>query len=221
LRAGWVGRRWVGDSPWLRWVVVCVPVMFMSVLASFSTDGRLVAILSGLARAVAARIAGGMMQAAMILLVWQRVRRVEERILGLLRRFRAGALRGVVAAQGRAAGHASGHASGRCGRMPGGLPRGFGWLLPLVPQEAAGFASQLRVVLAEAEMVALLQASPQARRELRPLCRMLGIALDAPCAETSRSPAAAERLRVPFAHEAELFPSGVPGRRFGHTPRLE
>jgi len=105
--------------------------------------------------------------------------------------------------------------------MPGGLPRGFGWLLPLVPQEAAGFASQLRVVLAEAEMVALLQASPQARRELRPLCRMLGIALDAPCAETSRSPAAAERLRVPFAHEAELFPSGVPGRRFGHTPRLE
>ncbi len=45
----------------------------------------------------------------------------------------------------------------------------------MVPCEAACFAGQLRTVLAEPEMVALLEASPQARRALAPLCRMLGI----------------------------------------------
>jgi len=55
------------------------------------------------------------------------------------------------------------------------LPRRFGWLLPLVPCEAANRASQLRHLLGEPEMQALLGASPQARRVLAPLCRMLGI----------------------------------------------
>jgi len=44
-----------------------------------------------------------------------------------------------------------------------------------VPHQAAGFASQLRHMLGEPEMIALLQASAQARRVLTPLCRMLGI----------------------------------------------
>ena len=66
--------------------------------------------------------------------------------------------------------------SGRAGRTAGArLPVGFGWLLALVPQEAAGFAGQVRTLLAEPEMVALLAASPQARRVLKPLCRMLGV----------------------------------------------
>jgi hypothetical protein len=40
---------------------------------------------------------------------------------------------------------------------------------------AAGFGLQLRTVLETPEMVALLQACPQAVRILRPLCRMLAI----------------------------------------------
>jgi hypothetical protein len=55
------------------------------------------------------------------------------------------------------------------------LPRRFAWLLALVPCDAAAYASQLRVLLAEPEMMALLAASAQARRVLAPLCRMLGI----------------------------------------------
>jgi len=47
----------------------------------------------------------------------------------------------------------------------------------LVGHEAAGGASQLRHLLNEPEMAALIAASPrQTGRLLRPLCRMLGIA---------------------------------------------
>ncbi len=55
------------------------------------------------------------------------------------------------------------------------LPHKFAWLVRLVP-EAASYGSQLRHLLTEPEMAALLAASPQARRLLRPLCRMLAVA---------------------------------------------
>lgn len=41
--------------------------------------------------------------------------------------------------------------------------------------QATGFGSQLEHQLRQPEMVALLTASAQARRLLRPVCRMLGI----------------------------------------------
>jgi hypothetical protein len=41
--------------------------------------------------------------------------------------------------------------------------------------QAAGFGLQVRAVLEQPEMVALLTASPQAARILRPLCRALAI----------------------------------------------
>ncbi len=60
----------------------------------------------------------------------------------------------------------------RKGRMPGW----FGWLIDFLPYHAAGYASQLRHMLAhDAEIRALIATSPQAGRILRPLCRMLGI----------------------------------------------
>jgi hypothetical protein len=40
---------------------------------------------------------------------------------------------------------------------------------------AAGYGCQLRVILEQPEMVALLRASPQAGRILQPLCRMLAV----------------------------------------------
>jgi len=54
-------------------------------------------------------------------------------------------------------------------------PRSFAWLVRLAGYQAAGFGSQLRVILGQPEMVALLEASPQAGRILRPMCRMLGV----------------------------------------------
>ncbi len=140
----------------------------MSATETLSVADRMALTLDGLGQAVAARILGGAMQAVMILLVWRRLRRIEGQIRGLLARFRAGRLwvRRVSPGGVRGAHGGSG---------PALLPRGFGWLLALVPQEAACFAGQMRGVLAEPEMVALLAAAPQARRVLAPLCRMLGI----------------------------------------------
>ena len=142
----------------------------MTVIAFPSVADRLALTLDGLCRKVAARVAGGMMATWMILLVWQRVRRVERQILRLLERFRSGRLVVRVAGVTRSGGV-------RVRRSGAGLPRRFGWLLPLVPQEAAGFASQLGVLLDEPEMVGLLAASAQARRVLAPLCRMLGVSM--------------------------------------------
>lgn len=132
-----------------------------------TTIDRFALTLDLLLRAVAARVAHGV-QAAMILMIWGRIRRIERTVEGLLARFLAGRLRVGHAAQ-------SGGRGGRPGVVAVKLPRRFGWLLQVVPFEGANFASQLRVVLAEPQMVALLEASPQAGRVLRPLCRMLGL----------------------------------------------
>jgi hypothetical protein len=154
----------------------------MNTWASLTISERVAVTLEGLCKAVAARIKGGAMSAVMIVLVWTRIRRIEGKFQKLLARFRAGRLRARPAvARGpgtREGGTREGGAregGGRKGGAPAGVPRHFGWLLQAVPYEAAGFASQLRHMLAEPEMVALLRASPQARRVLAPLCRMLAI----------------------------------------------
>ncbi len=138
--------------------------------APLTVADRLARVLDGLCQAVAARSFRQAMATTMILLVWGRVRRVERQLQDLLARFAQGRL--VVRTSLRMGG-----CGGSRRGIPNRLPRGFGWLLPLVPYQAAGFASQLQGVLAEPEMVALLAAAPQARRVMAPLCRMLGIAL--------------------------------------------
>ena len=54
-------------------------------------------------------------------------------------------------------------------------PGKFGWLVGACSHEAAGFSAQLRFVLTQPEMVALLTACPQAGRVLGPLCRALAV----------------------------------------------
>jgi hypothetical protein len=152
-----------------------VPDIGMNTAALPFVSDRFVTALDGLYRAVAARSFREAMATAMILLVCGRIRRVERRIQALLARFRAGAL--PVAQGTRTMRTGVSRAEGRreAAVAPVRLPRSFGWLLPLVPCEAANFASQLRHTLAEPEMVALLAASAEARRILAPLCQMLAI----------------------------------------------
>jgi hypothetical protein len=57
------------------------------------------------------------------------------------------------------------------------LPRKFGWLVIAGKYQAAGYGSQLRTLLEVPAMAALLEASPQAKRILKPLCRALMIEL--------------------------------------------
>ena len=55
------------------------------------------------------------------------------------------------------------------------LPARFAWVIEMIPYHAAGIGSQLRVLLSEPAMKALIEADPRAGRILRPVCRMLGI----------------------------------------------
>lgn len=54
-------------------------------------------------------------------------------------------------------------------------PRPFGWLCGVAGHEAVAIGLHLRLILDHPDMVALLVASPQARRLLSPLCRALGV----------------------------------------------
>ncbi len=143
---------------------------------SFSTISiteRFSQSIDGLWRAVAAMSAGRRLEAAMIMLICGRIRRIETRFLALVAAIRAGRDRGGWVIQKRVARTqvAPRATCVSCVR----LPRRFAWLIVLVPYHAAGFASQLRHVLGDPEMVALLAASPRLGKMLQPLGRMLGI----------------------------------------------
>jgi hypothetical protein len=170
-----------------------------------TTVDRIAAALEGLCRAVAARIAGGALPAALIVLVWGRVQRAKRDISRLLARFQAQAWIRRRPALPAGPVQRGSVGLGRGDRQilvrPVALPRGFAWLLPLVPGEAACFAGQVQAVLGDADMVALLAASPQARRVMRPICRMLGID-----ASVLREPARVRLLRseAPRAAQATV-----------------
>ena len=107
---------------------------------------------------------------ALVVRVSAQAGRVFGRIERMLIRFRAGKLRTGVTQPNRKA------AASTKPRAPA-LPRKFGWLVIAGKHQAAGYASQLQHLMAEPEMAALLDAAPQARRVLRPLCRALAIEL--------------------------------------------
>ena len=133
--------------------------------------------VSTVVAAVRARVGdwglAGLLDVALAMLTYRRIGRIGQRIERLLVRFRAGTLwrmpertgvfRAVAAAGGRRV-------------VPGlVLPCRFGWLVRAAAYRAAVYGIQLRVILEQPEMVALLRASPQAVRILRPVCRMLAV----------------------------------------------
>lgn len=141
---------------------------------------RIFDIAGALCLAVGNAIRPGFIQAAMAMLVCRRINRVRGLLLALEARFLAGTLKtfpgrqvGRVVSAGLAA--PDDPVPGVAHFFPGAVPRRFAWLCGLVPGEAACFAGQLRVVLAEPRMATLLAACPQAVRIVRPLCWMLGI----------------------------------------------
>lgn len=124
-------------------------------------------ILDLLCRAVAARGVGGWLGGLPVILIWSRLRRLAENFARLAERLAAGTPPGPPRPR---------HHASRPNRPkpPHRLPQGTAWLVRLVPEAASG-AAQLRHLLADPEMAALVAASPQAGRLLRPLCRMLGV----------------------------------------------
>jgi hypothetical protein len=94
-------------------------------------------------------------------------------------------------------------------------PRRFAWLLRVVP-ETAPIAAQLRHLLTEPEMTALLAATPKLRQTLRPLCQMLGIRQTPRIRETpslavpSVTPRHVTRRRAACGNTASNQPPPIP-----------
>jgi hypothetical protein len=97
------------------------------------------------------------------------------------------------------------------------LPKKFGWLIQFVPYEAACFGSQLQHQFSQPEMMALIEAAPQAAgRILRPLCWMLAI----PLPPNLRLPPRPRKPRPPRQPRPERTCDIAPanGRKPRHPP---
>jgi hypothetical protein len=159
----------------------------MDFAASLASD-PICAALRTILRGLMAALGAWGLEAEIAVLLHRRIARVAGRIERMLVRFRAARLWRVVGRKVRA-----GSGAIRPRRIDT-LPRRFGWLVRAGGHLAAGFGSQLQTVLAEPEMAALLAASPEAVRVLRPLCRAL--ALELPCfADKPRTPRARQKRK--------------------------
>ena len=129
-------------------------------------------ILFNLRAAIAVVAARERSLTSLLVLVWGRIGRMGARLERLLALWRAGKL-----------------PKPRTPRGPGITrisvpverplcPTAPSWLVACV-REAAAFGSQLEHLMGEAEFAAFLAEVPQARRILRPLCRMLGVGVKA------------------------------------------
>ena len=135
-------------------------------------------VIDGLCRLVASRIAQERAAGPIIILIWNRLRRIAARFARL------------AADPGRRIGVKKRPLAAALPRPPVARPalrwpRGLAWLMRAVPG-AAVFGSQLRHLLEDPEFAALLAAEPRISRLLRPLCRAL--AVEPPGAPTPPDP---------------------------------
>ncbi len=153
----------------------------------------LAAIVLGLSSLVDGHSTWGRLARRLAVLIIARLRSINQRFARIAARVAAGRY-----APHR--GSAQRRPTSRKPRAPDPLPRRFAWLRQLLP-EAAGYDGQLQTLLADPEMVALLQAAPTPlHRPLRSLCRMLGVTpppilahRKGPAPATNPSPAQRER----------------------------
>jgi hypothetical protein len=191
-----------GGSRLPRRGTACFAPLVMLTIPPAAAD-RFALLIEGLCQAVAASCGRGL-AGPLILLIWTRLRRLGARFAALAARQRTD--KPPPARRPRPAAPRP--------RAPR-LPRGFAWLVRLVP-EAAVRGSQLRHLLTEPEMAALIAAAPQAGRLLRPLCRMLGVD-PPPALRLPRRPGAAPAAPAP-ASPAQV-PSAQPPPRLRPPPR--
>ena len=131
---------------------------------------RFLRIVDDLRKSVAESHARGV-SGALILLIWTHLGRVKLRFARLVASLRAGQL---PAPRKPRTPRAAADPSLPPRKAPL-MPRGKSWLAALVGHWAAGYGGQIQYLLdTDPEMAALIAASPQLVRLLRPLCRALG-----------------------------------------------
>ena len=124
-------------------------------------------LLTRLQAAIAVVAARERALTVLLVAVWGRIGRISTRLERLIALWRAGKLPKRRAWHGRVPGT-------QVNKPVSEFPATPAWLLVAV-REAAPFGARLESLLSEAECAAFLAAVPQARRLLRPLCRMLGV----------------------------------------------
>ena len=130
------------------------------------------AILADLRAKIGAHLGRDRTHETLLTLAWLRIGRMSQRFQRLYHRWQAGILprpRPSRAGQTRPARAKTPY-----------FPRRHAWLAANTDHHVRGHASQLAHLLARPDMEEFLRAAPQAGRILRPLCRMLGIAVPAP-----------------------------------------
>jgi len=177
--------------------------------------------MAALAALVASRFLRQARLAALAIPLWNRITRAARRLERLMARIAAGKLPqpgaptsaspgAPTSASPRAAAAAAtpdapAKAPRRGGPHSNVLPRGVFWLLRVLGYEAAGLASQLEALLAEAAAVELLAAVPAVGRITRPMKRLLAIG--------ARQPRPARPKPAPKA-KAKEPPEFIPPGRF-------
>ena len=143
---------------------------------------------------------------ALLVAVWGRIGRIGTRLERLIALWRAGCLPAPRSPQARPASSSV--------RAKSVFPTVPGWLLVAV-RDAGAFGSQLEHLLTQAECAEFLAAVPQARRILRPLCRMLGVGVAARAARRPRAVWVAPRALPVLVVQAGLVVG--PGGRLIHV----
>jgi len=127
---------------------------------------RFASIINGLWMAVEQRRLTGRLAVPLTMLILTRFAHLRQAFYRIADRLAAGKI---------APRKSGGPRPGRQAGTPNRLPSSPAWLIKLVP-EAAVFAAQLRSLLTDPEVAALLAAAPgQIARPLRSLCRMLDV----------------------------------------------
>jgi hypothetical protein len=153
----------------------CALVIFIDFYAAHMLSGRMLnftSVLVALQAAIAVVAAREHALTALLVAVWGRIGRIRTRLERLIALWRAGKLPKARISRGRVPGTPA-------SKPVLVFPATPAWLLVAV-REAAPFGARLEDLLSEAECKEFLAAAPQARRLLRPLCRMLGVGVPAP-----------------------------------------
>jgi hypothetical protein len=135
---------------------------------------RLVAVLNAVVLDVGRRVAYGGISMPLNILISARIIAYRQRICDIVARIRGGT---YIFRRRTAKPRAPVKSSGPP-RPPGLVKQCFGWVLPLLPPywNANGYSAELESLLADPEMVALIEAAPVALgRPLRSLCWMLRV----------------------------------------------
>jgi hypothetical protein len=137
---------------------------------------RFTTLIEELCRVLHKHVGTSLVDAAMVVLIWNRLTRLAKRFARLVERVQAGTLDDPAPARSQAAPAPPAAAPDRPSAAPQEvLPHHFRWLVNMVP-EAERLAADLCWQLQRAEMWELVFAAPrQAGRILRPLCKMLGV----------------------------------------------